>query len=286
MSSKVDFFIVGAPKAGTTSLYSYLDTHPQVCMSSVKEPNYFSAEELKSQRLYYEEKLYIDLEEYEKLFCDDNKKIKGEASVSYLFYPSVPDKIFQYNPAAKIIIMLRDPKARAFSHWQMDERLGMVAVSFERILDDPEKYALHYQQYILLGFYYEQVKRYFDIFGKEKVHIILLDDLRSNKEKVIRNLYSFLNINFEVPDKTEAQNTARRFRNPVLKRLYTNKFFRKTLSLLLPDLLRESILRKTSIRDERQLDAATADRLNDLYKKDIIALEKITGLNLYNWYSK
>src|SRR5882672_7527464 len=97
-----NFFIVGAPKAGTTSLYFYLQRHPEVFMSPVKEPNFFSYDETIKQNLYHKEKGVGKLEDYRKLFSSANghHKAIGEASVSYLFYPSVAEKIKKFSPDA------------------------------------------------------------------------------------------------------------------------------------------------------------------------------------------
>ena len=99
---KVDFFIVGAPKSGTTSLYKYLDEHPNICMSKVKEPNYFTSELIKRQKLYYRTHLIKSMSEYQSLFLErkDNQKI-GEASVSYLFYPETANKIHNHSTCDK-----------------------------------------------------------------------------------------------------------------------------------------------------------------------------------------
>ena len=84
---KVDFFIVGAPKAGTTALHAHLAKHPQVCMSSDKEPNYFSFEEIEEQQLYYHKENVKSESDYNSLFeCEESAKLRGEASVSYLYH--------------------------------------------------------------------------------------------------------------------------------------------------------------------------------------------------------
>ena len=132
---KVDFFIVGAPKAGTTSLYYYLNEHPEIVMSTQKETDFFSDESLQKQRLYYGKNRIETIEKYHALFRQKQDKIYGEASVSYLFYEDVPKKIKTYNPKAKIIIMLRNPTDRAFSHYLMDYRLGLLSTSLDRIID-------------------------------------------------------------------------------------------------------------------------------------------------------
>ena len=91
---KVNFFIVGAPKAVTTSLYSYLNQHHSISMSLVKEPNYFSHKEILAQKLYYKTKFITDLKKYHSLFDFKNSScLYGEASDSYLFYKDVAAKI-------------------------------------------------------------------------------------------------------------------------------------------------------------------------------------------------
>ena len=133
---KVNTFIVGAPKTGTTSLYYYLNQHTNVCMSSIKEPNFFSAKEVNS--LFYKSQIVDDINEYHKLFSQNKKQIIGEASVSYLFFDEVPNRIYKYNPKAKIIILLRNPIERALSHYLMDFRLGFCSENFEDIIAQPE----------------------------------------------------------------------------------------------------------------------------------------------------
>ena len=177
---KVDFFIVGAPKAGTTSLYHYLNEHPQIEMSLQKEPDYFSDKAIQSQGLYYSKNRIDTEEKYNRLFNTQKKDvIFGEGSVSYLFYPNVAQDIKAYNPIAKIIIMLRNPIDRAFSHYLMDYRLGLVSDSFEDIINKKSKHKnahLFYQQYLKVGEYAAQLKRYFDVFDKENILLIDFDD--------------------------------------------------------------------------------------------------------------
>ena len=163
-----NFIIVGAPKAGTTSIYRYLSKHPEVFMSSPKEINYFSIDQIESQNLYYNYFKVKSLIEYEKLFDGvTNETAIGEGSVSYLFYKETPAKIKNIIPDVKIIILLREPISRAFSHYLMDNKLGLVNDSFENIIfktSISDKQNLYYQQYVELGLYYKQIKRYFDIF--------------------------------------------------------------------------------------------------------------------------
>ena len=132
---KVGIFIVGAPKAGTTSLYNYLNEHPEIVMSMKKETDYFSNESIEKQGMYYEKKRIMTLARYHSFFPVSENKIYGEASVSYLFYKDVPKKIKDYNDNGKIIVMLRNPVDRAFSHYLMDYRLGLSSNSFDQIIE-------------------------------------------------------------------------------------------------------------------------------------------------------
>ena len=192
---KPNLFIVGAPKASTTSLYHYLSTHQDIFMAIPKEINYFSKDDINKQELYYNSFTVDSIEEYENLFKNkNNAKIVGEASVSYLFYEKVANKIFRYNPNAKIIILLRNPIERAFSHYLMDKRLGYIKVPFEEIIFKSSKVQfseLFYQQYIELGFYYQQVKRYLNTFGKNQVKIFLTDDIIDDISKVLSSIKYF-----------------------------------------------------------------------------------------------
>lgn len=286
-SKKTTFFIAGAPKAGTTSLYHYLDSHPAVCMSSLKEPNYFSATDLHKEELYYDEAIIDAADQYEELFshCSPDA-IRGEASVSYLYYNDVPKRIHQYNADAKIIILLRDPSTRAFSHWLMDERLGFVSASFEDILDRKSMPGLekYFTQYIRLGFYYKQVKRYIDQFGADQVLIFLQDDLRNDSDVVMRKLYSFLNIApLQLNESQEEHNSARRINNPMLSVLYRSKFIRKSFKAIMPARLSQKMMSGISSADDRKPSVDIMRKLAALYRDDIQQLSKLINRDLRKW---
>lgn len=284
---KVDFFIVGAPKSGTTSLYNYLSQHHSITMSSVKEPNYFSALDIADQKLYYNTNLVSDLEAYNSLFnFKSNSCLFGEASVSYLFYQNVASRIHEYNKNAKIIIILRDPVKRAFSHYNMDKRLGFVKTSFENILDDisSKNHLLFYQQYIHLGFYYSQVKKYIDIFGKDKVCVMLHDDLKIDNAKFTNKILKFLNL--DIDDKIDFNtpfNTYKSSNHKFINVLYSKSFVRKTISSLFPNSILKKInelfFRKKEISMSKDLEM----KLYDLFYEDILLLEEMLEIDLSSW---
>lgn len=284
---KVDFFIVGAPKSGTTSLYHYLNQHQDICMSLIKEPNYFSSEELNDQGLYYKAKVISKLESYHKIFLKEkDHQLLGEASVSYLFYQNVPLKIYKYNPNAKIIIILRNPIERAHSHYLMDYRLGHTKISLDSILNDSsvKDHALLYQQYIELGFYYNQVKRYIDVFGHNNVCVMLYDKLKENNEQLTNNILRFLNvdlnndINFKIPYNRSKSST-----NKIIQKLYSLTFIRKSVSFLFPNIIISYINKIFFNNKENSLSTRLEDKLYNLYSEDILLLEKMLKIDLSSW---
>ena len=227
---KANTFIVGAPKAGTTSLHYYLSQHEDVCMSTIKEPNYFSFEEVSS--LFYNATSVSDSKAYHKLFKEE-KKIIGEASVSYLFYENIPNRILEYNPKANIIIMLRNPLDRAISHYLMDYRLGFCSLSLEDILNNRHTYPLFFQQYLELGLYYQSVKRYLDTFGDEQVHILYYTDFKNDIKDLMKGVFQFLKIENTSLDYS-VQNSFLSSDYAFVSYLYRLSWVRKGLKSLIP----------------------------------------------------
>jgi len=176
-----NFFIVGAAKAGTTSLYEYLKDIPGIYMSPVKEPNYFSVNILDDN---HELKPIRKKEQYLMLFNND-AKILGEASAYYLSDPEAPKLIHKVSPNAKILISLRDPVEREFSHFLMEkERYAKTEKTFREIIQIELNYKNSKKNYALKhGLYSENVKRYLEIFGTCQVKIIIFEEWIKNPKK-------------------------------------------------------------------------------------------------------
>ena len=284
---KVDFFIVGAPKSGTTSLYNYLDQHKSITMSSVKEPNYFSCIEIEDQKLYYKTKQIPTLDKYHALFNFKNGScLFGEASVSYLYYKDIASRIKNYNEDAKIIIILRDPVERAVSHYNMDKRLGFVKTDLKSILDDVslKNHMLFYQQYIQLGFYYLQVKRYIDVFGKENVCVMKYDDLNNDNKEFTNKILGFLDldvdnkIDFDTP-----YNSYKSSSNQLVNMLYSVSFVRKIISLFFPNSILKAINKSFFNKQETKISEEIEMKLYDLFHEDILLLEQMLEIDLNSW---
>ena len=285
---KVDFFIIGAPKAGTTSLYHYLNEHSEIEMSSQKEPDFFSDQSLQDQKLYYGKDRIDTIEKYHSLFEREDVILRGDASVSYLFYKDVPDKIIKYNPSAKIIIMLRNPIDRAFSHYLMDYRLGLISENFETIIQKKSNHKnanLFYQQYIEVSEYAKQIKRYLEVFSKEKIYFIDYEDFKNNTSDIVNRVFIFLGLNDNTqPSLKKKYNTYTAPKNNIIRYVYSFVFFRKILANILPKKLTDSI-RDLFFRSDKKpkLSEVTRNFLKKYFESDVRELSELLNKDFTKW---
>jgi len=191
-----DVFIVGAPKSGTTALYTYLKTHPEIFMCSPKEPQFF-AEDIRGGL-----RCVRTREEYLGLFqAGEGSKRAGEASTLYLRSPSAAGQIKAFNAASKIIVMLRNPVdviCRLYVERIISgtEVLPNLEAALERDSGAgnlfPEKPpALPYRAAVRFS---GQLLRYFEKFGRENVHVIVYEDFKSRTSTVYRETLEFLGV--------------------------------------------------------------------------------------------
>ncbi|MBT3321974.1 MAG: sulfotransferase [Anaerolineae bacterium] len=205
-----DFLIVGVMKGGTTSLFRYLSKHPQVLPPFRKEIKYFDCNYFKGASWY---QAHFPL----KKKFRGGSKLTGEATPYYIFHPTAPDRIASAMPQAKIIILLRNPINRAYSHYQHMVRVGREPLSFEeaiaaepeRLLDEAEKISTgaryptyrHLQySYLGRGEYLAQIKKWHDLFSKEKVLILQSEDLYQNTAETVQKAQEFLGISAWHPE--------------------------------------------------------------------------------------
>ena len=213
---KPNLFIVGEPKCGTTSLYKYLKQHPDVFLSKVKEPKFWSKDFHKEIEEYNKKRnsafnknhfIFFKLEEYERLFKNCSKKIAGEASTTYLYSAVAAEEIHSYSPQAKIIATLRNPVDFLHSlHSQFLFTRNETIEDFEEALkaEDDRKQGKRIPRDIYLPpsfLYYsewakfsEQLNRYYEIFDKEQIKVIILDELKENPAKVYKEILEFIGL--------------------------------------------------------------------------------------------
>jgi Sulfotransferase domain len=202
---KVNLFIVGAAKSGTTSLCDWLDMHADVAMCRVKEPNFFATHALHfSEALTppephkkYQYKIIKDKALYESLFGDvSNKRVIAEGSVNYLNNIDTPNKLYNYNPDAKIIILLRNPVERAYSHYIMFYNTGAESeTNFLTALEkdqfrSPDKKL----NYIEIGYYYKWIQNYLKYFPKQQILLLSFHELQENSREVLNRICQFAEI--------------------------------------------------------------------------------------------
>jgi hypothetical protein len=309
-----NFFIVGAMKAGTTSLYNYLDQHPQVYMSPIKEPCYFSSETrpenmrpefqepahrgIRDTREYIRgpmsEKrlaaLVVEWEDYVNLFRGVKRESAiGEASTRYLWSKMAPKNIRSSIPTAKIIIVLRNPADRAFSEYHYAVMNGGVRCSFgdhiqAALRSKSKKLGLLYP-FLEYGLYCEQVKRYLELFPQDSVRIYLYEDYRAQFPQLWRDLLGFLQV-----DTNFSPDTALKHNEPRVPRLLLTSYVLKKygiwprLTRLSPRAFRPALLNMAfKRRNSLVMDAKDRQCLISFYKEDIRKLSELIGRELNSW---
>ena len=308
-----NFFVVGAAKAGTTSIHYYLDQHPEIYMSPIKEPHYFSKDiRCKNFTQHDYIKSCLDIEKYlsnkvlEKkhiafieneidylaLFRDVNQEVRiGEISNGYLFSKVAAKEIFEFNPNAKIIIVLREPIERAFSHWIMDLRGRNVcrksfldAIKEDQSTEDKGWGVTHL--YVELGQYYAQVKRYLDVFPRNQVLIMTYDDFKINSETFYNQLFSFLEVSPKKVEGNKKINVAGIPKFPLINNIIKKSRINIITNKILPSNKKEKI--KLMLTNNDNLPSLTLDDRKETkyyFKNDIKLLEKIIDKDLSKWLS-
>jgi hypothetical protein len=287
-----NFIVVGAAKAGTTALYHYLAEHPQVFMSPVKETNYFAFDpDGDSQVLDGEPDTHRfpvrSLSEYEQLFAQAGDAVAvGEASPLYLECPRAALRIRQLLPAARIICSLRHPVDRAYSDYQMYLRHERRPFDPSRDLNPASAWARPDSHWMRIGQYHEQLSRYFDLFPRAQIHVLLFDDLRRNPARVMENLYRFLDVDPAfVPDFATPHAPGGIPVSQILERFFTNRAIQTAVKPWLP-LWAGNWIKRLRRRNLQQAPALPAELRNELtlqFREDIAKTSDLIGRSLDHW---
>jgi hypothetical protein len=290
-----NFLIIGAAKAGTSSLYAYLKQHPQIYMSPEKEPRYFAPE---LYTIYNNgvrqkgRKKALTFTEYCQLFSEACAQIAiGEASTEYLYIPQAAARIKDCIPKVKLITILRNPIERAFSAFCYQLRDGYETLTFEQALQaeakrikDGFRPGWHYKQ---VGFYYAQVKQYLEKFPPEQIQIYLYDELQDNSIAVVQDIYKFLGVEATyLPDLTR-QNQSGIPKNRLLQDIFTkDNPLKSAVKPFLPSQLRKSIyqgISKHNLATKPLLPLNIRQELIELYREDIGKLQTLIQKDLSHW---
>ena len=237
-----NFIIIGGQKCGTTSLYRYLEQHPNIVSALHKEPNFFSmnfGQGLSWYKAHFPLSVYM----YYSKKIRGQSLITGEASPYYIYYPHTPRRISQILPQAKLILLLRNPVDRAYSHYNHKVRRGIEPLpSFEdAIVSEAERLAgegqkvvenqihfsfnhLHYS-YLARGIYIEQLEAWMRYFPREQMLIIKSEDFRRNEKATLRKVFEFLNLSYWEFREYKMHNSFRYPEmNPVTRKKLTDYF--------------------------------------------------------------
>ena len=213
-------------------MWRYLSQHPDIYMTRLaKEPHFFLWSDEVHNFEYgdwkrIEKAYHHDWESYLALFEDSTKPVRGEASVFYLPHPTAPVKIISRCPDARIVISLRNPVDRAFSWYRFNRmRHEESAATFRGAIEKELACRNPYYagQYIGLGRYFEQVSRYLETFGRDRVKVVFFDDLEQDAAAVCSNIFSFLGVRADCRIDTDSRHNPTLDRHPTMDLLYRLK---------------------------------------------------------------
>ncbi len=210
-----DFVIIGVQKGGTSSLFRYLAQHPGLCMAYRKQVHFFD-------RFWYRGENW-----YKACFClsANAPRLVGEATPYYFFHPHVPERMKSLLPRVKLILMLRNPVDRAYSHFRMKRDQGhepeadferalaleeeRIAGEWKKMMDNPRYYSLPCRQfsYLRRSYYDEQLARWLEYFPLDQFLFIQSERFFENPVEVLRQLYDFLGIDDHIPSELRAFNS-------------------------------------------------------------------------------
>ncbi|HTQ55187.1 MAG TPA: sulfotransferase [Bryobacteraceae bacterium] len=292
-----DFLVIGAARAGTTSLYRYLKSHPQIYLSPIKEPKYFAYPETRPTLVgpRRNSPLVWKIEDYRRLFQARAGEIAaGEMSPQYLYSECAPAAIRRLIPQAKLIAILRDPAERAFSHFCHNRSGGVEPLSdfAAALAAEDERMAqgwwssFHYRH---RGYYARQLNRYLKLFPREQILVLLYDDMLADCHAFLRRICAFLGIDESHKfDTTERDNaTVGIPRSPILRRFLRSAGPAKsTIRTALPLAVRSRLFRWFSrlvLQPRPVLQPGVRAQLVSGFRPEILELQECICRDLSGW---
>ncbi len=278
-----NFFLAGAPRSGTTALYSLLKQHPDIWLAILKEPHYFGTD------LTIQPHTIRDPDLYYGLFADaGERRCVGEGSVWYLSSKLAAQEIRAEAPDARVVVLLREPAEMAHSLYGLYRRTGNEDLpAFEEALDAEDErrgglripstaYFPEGLRYVEAAHAADKLERFFTQLGRDRVHVVLYEDFRRDNLKVYREVLEFLGVDPGfVPevDPTRAADRIREIAIPQLRR--TDPAVRSRMNRQAP---------KQHAGGEREpMPAAVRDRLREVFRPEVKRLGELLGRDLSHW---
>lgn len=279
------FIIAGAQKCATTSLYAYLDTHPEIFMSPKKQIHFFDNSYNKGYKWYEKHFSGSYLSKYKR---KADTQIAGEATPSYMLYNEIPERIYKYNPNMKLIFILRNPVSRAWSQYTHECFYAHEDLPFMEALKAEEerikisKYYLNHFSYKKRGCYAELLDNYLAFFPKEQIYLLLQENLYQNPIDELNKIASFLGCTPKfIKDDLQivSKNSKKEAKYRWISKLANKTFIEKLpfLPTIINSLNSKKQIASTKISEEEKV------YLNNYFSQKNIELEKHFSLNLSIW---
>lgn len=282
--------IIGAQKAGTTSLYDWLSQHPDVYgEKSMKDFPFFVNNEFYSKGLEWFQKSFSEYK---------NEKIILHGHVNYIYFSELASQRIHEDLGqnTKIIVILRNPIDRAYSAFWHQKKVGYEHIdTFETALS-AERERLHSTNfrtlaeltYIDHGYYSKQLPDYFNMFNKDNIKIILFEDLVKNKSLVVKSIFNFLEIDDCFVPQFTKKNESGIPRIKFIQKILSTRFLPKVLVDFIPVNLRIQIKKtlknlNTTKKKYFPMMEETKLYLNKIYSNELTSLEKLLNVKLKNW---
>lgn len=298
-----NFIIIGAAKSGTTALYKYLQQHPDIFMSGVKEPRFFAfeGESLafngpQDHGTRFNTETITDLGLYQSLFDGvKGEAAIGEASPAYLSSAEKASARIQHHiPDAKLIAILRQPAERAYSGFMHTVRNGWETnLNFEQVLTQEDQRIYDnwgpLWQHQSLGFYSLQLNHYYSRFSKEQIRVYLYDDLRQDAQVLMRDIFQFLEVDESFqPDMSKKVNVSGITRSQWLRKFLNRPDpIKNALKPFIPNAFRKSLVQKAKTGNlvRPSISPEVRHHLTQLYRDDILTLQDLIDRDLSIWLS-
>ena len=305
-TKRTDFFLVGNSKSGTSALYFFLDQHPEICMSSPKEPNVFATDFCHDEPVGAFTKKSLD--EYHSFFDDpEGTLLRGEASACYLYSEAAIRNIYDYNPEAKLIAIFREPVN--FLHSYHLQQLKNPISEGEEVKDFETALALESRRkrgeaipegclipellyYSERVKYADQLARIYDYFPPDQVQVLIYDDFKRDNEAVYTQLLSFLDVRSDFRPAFRKHNKGQKLQSKTAQTLVHRlshgrggwKGLHTLLTTLLPPAVRRFLLRlafrKVVFTEKDQVSQELRTRLTRTYRPEVERFSAMIGRDM------
>jgi hypothetical protein len=279
MSKKVEIMCIGAQKAGTTSLHHLLKQHPQLELPYIKELYYFS-----------DDKQYQSLDNFHRHYSFNDDKIAVNVTPAYMCNKKAIQRIYDYNPNMKLILILRQPTQRCISQYLMRHRNLMEHRSFKEVMH--EELSLKFfedrecKSILYRSLYDVQIENILSIFPRDQVYFIKFEEFSSNQSQVMKDLISWCEL---PPFEFQFIHTNEKFKgsNSMLWRIVMR--IPHAWILRFQEIFKVNLrgLVKRIVKNDRQdpiIDAETIETLNEFFKESIVNTARLSGLNCDDWF--